>query len=387
MLDLPLAHGGARARAPLRSARRRPRPAARSGSPAIATAAPPARDRAAAARSRKRRSEAGAACSRRSTDRARRAHVPGRLSLSAVGVRPPARADRRRALRRRRPLRQSRRARRGRAAGGARRARDRSCSTATSTGSTPSRTGSPRSRDGVARHPRSAAMSRPRSRGRDDIGAGCGCAYPASVDEDVVRRSNEILTDLRRTAASLPGARARGWPRCRCTSSREVGGLRDRHRARRRDRARRLVASRTTRSIDAGMPALARRDPPGRARRRLRLDPHLSRRAARLSSAAPAALTVINNGAAGMPNFSGIAVRPGLAHRRPRPSPHRPLYGLERDGVHIDAIPIAYDHDAFLERFLARWPDGLGGACVLSPSESCRARPTRSRRRGRRVAA
>ena len=29
-----------------------------------------------------------------------------------------------------------------------------------------------------------------------------------------------------------------------------------------------------------------------------------------------------------------------------------------RDGVHIDAIPLAYDGDAFLDRFLARWPQG-----------------------------
>ena len=37
-----------------------------------------------------------------------------------------------------------------------------------------------------------------------DVGAGCGCAYPASVEEDTVRRSNEILIDLRRTAMALP---------------------------------------------------------------------------------------------------------------------------------------------------------------------------------------
>jgi hypothetical protein len=33
-----------------------------------------------------------------------------------------------------------------------------------------------------------------------DIGAGCGCAYPESVDEGVVTRSNEILADLRQAA-------------------------------------------------------------------------------------------------------------------------------------------------------------------------------------------
>ena len=66
-------------------------------------------------------------------------------------------------------------------------------------------------------------------------------------------------------------------------------------------------------------------------------------------------LTVINNGAAGMPNFAGI--RHGLISRiATTPSPHRPVYGLKRNGVHVDAIALAYDHGRFLDRFLARWP-------------------------------
>ena len=68
-------------------------------------------------------------------------------------------------------------------------------------------------------------------------------------------------------------------------------------------------------------------------------------------------LTVVNNGAAGMPNFAGSAF--GLITRiATAPSPHRPLYGLRRDGVHIDALPLQYDQRAFLDRFLARWPEG-----------------------------
>jgi hypothetical protein len=68
-------------------------------------------------------------------------------------------------------------------------------------------------------------------------------------------------------------------------------------------------------------------------------------------------LTIINNGSAGMPNFSGT--RFGLISRiATSPSPHTPIYGVERDGVHIDAIAVEYDTDAFLEKFLARWPEG-----------------------------
>ena len=68
-------------------------------------------------------------------------------------------------------------------------------------------------------------------------------------------------------------------------------------------------------------------------------------------------LTVVNNGAAGMPNFSGTGF--GVVTRiATSPSPHRPLYGLQRDGVYIDALAVDYDSDAFLERFLKRWPQG-----------------------------
>jgi hypothetical protein len=40
------------------------------------------------------------------------------------------------------------------------------------------------------------------------------------------------------------------------------------------------------------------------------------------------------------------------------PSPYRPLYGMERDGLCIDASAVEFDRRAFLERFLARRPQG-----------------------------
>jgi hypothetical protein len=68
-------------------------------------------------------------------------------------------------------------------------------------------------------------------------------------------------------------------------------------------------------------------------------------------------LTVINNGAAGVPNFRGA--RHGLISRiATTPSPHPPVYGLKRDGVHIDALAVDYNRKQFLSRFLARWPAG-----------------------------
>lgn len=185
-----------------------------------------------------------------------------------------------------------------------------------------------------------------------DIGAGCGCAYPGSVDQDAVRRSNEILADLRRTAATDPGSadRLNALPMHLVA---DVGGLRvgivhgD---------ANALAGWSFAQDAldDSAAPALL-----NATCHAAHIDVFASTHtclAALRDFALPAGrLTVINNGAAGMPNFSGS--RFGLLSRiATTPSPRRPLYGVKRDGIHIDAIPLAYDHDAFLDLFLARWP-------------------------------
>jgi len=189
---------------------------------------------------------------------------------------------------------------------------------------------------------------------RNDIGAGCGCAYPASVGEDAVRRSNEILTDLRCTAEALPGTAARlaALPMHLVA---QVGGLRIG-----------IVHGDATGLAGWSFAHDALGDPAAPAVlnavcRAAHVDvfasTHTCLAALRDFHLRAGRLTIINNGAAGMPNFSGTGF--GLLSRiATTPSPHRPLYGLTRDGVHIDAIPIAYDGDAFLSRFLARWPAG-----------------------------
>ena len=68
-------------------------------------------------------------------------------------------------------------------------------------------------------------------------------------------------------------------------------------------------------------------------------------------------LTVINNGAAGITNFTGTRI--GVITRiATTPSPQPALYGIERDGVYIDALALPYDHAAFVARFLRRWAPG-----------------------------
>jgi hypothetical protein len=188
----------------------------------------------------------------------------------------------------------------------------------------------------------------------DDIGAGCGCSYPASVGEDVVRRSNEILIELRRSARTLPGAAER-MAALPMHLVADVGGLRVG-----------IVHGDATSLAgwSFGYDALDRPE----ARTMLEAVRHASQidtfasthtclavlRDVRLPAGR---LTIINNGAAGMPNFSGS--RFGVISRIAlTPSPNPPLYGLVRDGIHIDAIALVYDSGAFLRRFLARWPRG-----------------------------
>ena len=70
---------------------------------------------------------------------------------------------------------------------------------------------------------------------------------------------------------------------------------------------------------------------------------------------------VINNGAAGMPNFRG---RPcGVISRIAlTPSPHPVLYGTRVGALHVDALALDYDRAAWRAEFTAQWPDGSAAA-------------------------
>jgi hypothetical protein len=188
------------------------------------------------------------------------------------------------------------------------------------------------------------------SRGRD-IGAGCGCAYPEDVGDDMVRRSNEILTRLRAEIAPAERAPLRDLPMHLVA---QVGALR-------------------VGIVHGDAAALAgwrfAQDALDEVRHRGWLDDiareaqvdvfastHTCLAALRDFTLSSGRLTIVNNGAAGMPNFAGS--RFGVITRiATSPSPHQPLFGLARDGVHIDAIAAGYDHDAFLDCFLNRWPE------------------------------
>jgi hypothetical protein len=185
-----------------------------------------------------------------------------------------------------------------------------------------------------------------------DVGAGCGCVYPSSVSDDVVERSNAILVALRHATPARIATRLRALPMHLVA---QVGPLRIG-----------IVHGDATSLAGWRFDRVALGDPLadswlGEIRAESRIDVFASTHtcaAALRNFALPAGpLTVINNGAAGMPNFAGscagLISRIGIA-----PSPHRSLYGVMRKRIHIEAIPVTYDGGEFLDRFLARWPEG-----------------------------
>ena len=188
----------------------------------------------------------------------------------------------------------------------------------------------------------------------DDASAGCGCAYPDDVSDDEVARSNAILERLRRTAQSLAGARQRlgALPMNRVAA---VGGLRvglvhgdaeslagwrfSREALDKPEAAVWLNAVRQASEIDVFASS------------------HTCLPALRQFVLPAGALTVVNNGAAGMPNFAGALH--GVATRiSTRPAPGPTLYGLRHGALHIDAVALPYDPQAWRAQFLRDWPQG-----------------------------
>jgi hypothetical protein len=186
----------------------------------------------------------------------------------------------------------------------------------------------------------------------DDIGAGCGCAYPATVDDGIVARSNAILSQLGAIAPRAARERLRALPMHLLA---QVGGLRvgivhgD------------AVALAGWRFANDALDAARNQSWLGDVRRASNVDvfacTHTCLAALRDFALSAGRLTVINNGAAGMPNFSGTAF--GVVTRiAASPAPHPSLYGLQRDGVHIDALALHYDQSKFFDHFLEHWPAG-----------------------------
>lgn len=199
-------------------------------------------------------------------------------------------------------------------------------------------------------------------------GAGCGCAYPDYVGERIVEWSNAIMARLQARAQSH--AAHLGWlATLPLFKAIRVGGERV------------LVLHGDTESL-AGWSFAAERlaDAPEALRRMFGLEARQStdgawlsaefeRVRARIIACSHTCLPLvrpvptsngdallINNGAAGMPNFrgriAGLVTRIAAERRVPPGS----LYGVQLGPVRCDAVELPYEPTAWWQRFAQQWP-------------------------------
>jgi len=191
----------------------------------------------------------------------------------------------------------------------------------------------------------------------DDGAAGCGCAYPDSIDDADVERSNAMLVALRDTAHSLPRLRGRlaTLPMNRVA---EVGGLRVAIVHGDCESLAGWAYDESALADNSGLAKLASHF--AASRTRIIASSHTCLPVAHKLATARGACVLFNNGAAGMPNFAGTQF--GVITRIAiTPAPVAALYGTTIDGVHVDALAVHYDHGQWLREFLANWPEHSPG--------------------------
>ena len=189
--------------------------------------------------------------------------------------------------------------------------------------------------------------------GEETSAAGCGCAYPDTVDAGAVERSNQIHARLKQTAARHPDLLDR-LAELPMLARYRVGPLRvgvvhgdaDSLAGWRFDAAR----------LDDQEEDTWRAQAFERAAVDMFASTHTCLPATRCYDL-NGIKVVANNGAAGMPNARdthfGILTRISL-----RPSPHAGLYGCRLREAHVDALAVHYDQQAWSRNFLANWPEG-----------------------------
>lgn len=196
-------------------------------------------------------------------------------------------------------------------------------------------------------------LATPPAEGESD--PGCGCAYPAWVGEDIVIRSNRILARLRQAITASQRCELESLP---MWLRADVGDMRigivhgdaeslagwafaQEHLSDpgHRDRIRGCLST-------AGVDAFACSHTCLPVFQSLWLD----------AGAKPG--WILNNGAAGMPNFAGdhagLLTRIALSP----PSPGSTRAGVRHGVAYIDALAIEVDEHESRRRFLRQWPPG-----------------------------
>lgn len=188
-------------------------------------------------------------------------------------------------------------------------------------------------------------------------GTGCGCAYPESVDAAVVERSNQIMARLQQTAAAFPAIRNR-LNQLPMHLTAAVGGLRvgivhgDCH-----SLAGWAFDEANLPGTEDTIGAAAIAEQMNRANCRIIACSHTCLPCAQDYDVDDRTYAVINNGAAGMPNFEadlrGVVTRISV-----HPPAVPTLYGYAFADVYVSAVPLSFDTAAWQRRFLGQWPPG-----------------------------
>jgi hypothetical protein len=196
--------------------------------------------------------------------------------------------------------------------------------------------------------------------------AGCGCAYPDNVDTGIVERSNQIHAQLKATArrhsalaaqlAALPMFARYQVGDCRIGV---VHGDADSLAGWRFD----------VDSLDNSNELPWLQSAFAEAQVDLFASTHTCLPAMRkfaLNADGNATGYVVNNGAAGMPNFAPDTANPsasshlfGLCTRiGVTPSPHETIDEFQHSGAYVALLPIRYDNALWTAQFLKQWPEG-----------------------------
>ena len=185
--------------------------------------------------------------------------------------------------------------------------------------------------------------------------AGCGCAYPARVDAGVVERSNQIHARLKATASRHQGLLDRISTLAMVARYRvgdcRVGVV--------HGDADSLAGWRfDVQALDDPLALPWLQSVFKTAEVDLFASTHTCLPALRrFDSTSGRDACVVNNGAAGMPNFAGD--RAGLCTRiGTTPSPHPALQETRLAGAYAALLPAAFDTDRWQREFLAQWPPG-----------------------------